>query len=128
MEKDFGGWNEEKQRIQGSETQKLYHEREIWWCSLGVNIGSEQDGTGVDHQRPVLVLKGMSRSTCYVVPLTTSSQKHKLRIPIGSVEDRQATALISQIRLIDTKRLVNKVGFLDPEAFAAVRKAAKALL
>ena len=128
MEKDFDSWNKEKQRIQGSESQKLYHEREIWWCSLGVNIGSEQDGTGVDHQRPVLILKGMSRSTCYVVPLTTSSQRHKLRIPIGSVEDRQATALISQIRLIDTKRLVNKVGFLDPEPFAVVRKAAKALL
>jgi mRNA-degrading endonuclease toxin of MazEF toxin-antitoxin module len=128
MEKDFDGWNMEKRRIQGSESQKLYHQREIWWCSLGVNIGSEQDGTGVDHQRPVLILKGMSRSTCYVVPLTTSSQKHKLRIPIGSVEDRQATALISQIRLIDTKRLVNKVGFLDLTSFAAVKKAAKALL
>jgi mRNA interferase MazF len=128
MEKDFDGWNKEKQRIQGSESQKLYHEREIWWCSLGVNVGSEQDGTGAGHQRPVLILKGMSRATCYVVPLTTSSQRHKLRISIGTVEDRQATALISQIRLIDTKRLVNKVGFLGPEAFAVVRKAAKALL
>lgn len=128
MTKDFDGWNKEKKHIHADETNKLYHEREIWWCSLGANIGFEQDGTGAEHQRPVLILKGMSRNTCYVVPLTTSSQQHKLRVPVGPVEGKQATALMSQIRLIDTKRLVNKLGFLDQKAFARVRKAAKALL
>lgn len=127
MEKDFNAWNEEKKHIHGKEENKLYHERQMWWCSLGVNVGFEQDGTGEKHHRPVLVLKAMSRETCYVIPLTTSTRKHRLRISIGKVEGREATALMSQIRLIDTKRFVNKIGFLDQDIFVSVRKAAKNL-
>jgi mRNA interferase MazF len=128
MEKDFAGWNALKTRIHNVEEQKLYHERELWWCSLGANVGFEQDGTGREFQRPVLILKGMSRQTCYVIPLTTSATQHKHRVPIGLVEDKQAVALMSQIRLVDTKRLINKIAFLDQEIFARVRKAAKDLL
>ena len=128
MKKDFDTWNKENKRVHASETNKLYHERQVWWCSLGANIGFEQDGTGDDYQRPVLILRGISRNTCYIVPLTTSTQKHKLRIRIGLVDGKQATALISQIKLIDTKRLVNKLGFIDQKAFVLVRKAAKDLL
>ena len=117
-----------EKRIHAGEPNTLYHERQLWWCSLRVNIGFEQDGTGEEHQRPVLILKGMSRETCYVIPLTTSPKKHKHRIPIGEVEGTQAVALMSQMRLIDTKRLVNTIGFLDQDIFAPVRKAAKDLL
>jgi mRNA-degrading endonuclease toxin of MazEF toxin-antitoxin module len=35
----------------------LYHAREIWWCTFGVNIGNELDGTGNHHDRPVLVIR-----------------------------------------------------------------------
>jgi len=128
MEKDFDRWNQQKKHVHDHEANKLYHQREMWWCSLGANIGFEQDGTGVEYQRPVLILKGMSRQTCYVVPLTTSQKQHRYRVPIGLVEERSAVALMSQIRLIDTKRLVNKIGFLDQEIFALVRKAAKDVL
>ena len=44
MEKDFDGWNKEKKNVNNNGTQKLFHEREIWWASFGVNIGREQDG------------------------------------------------------------------------------------
>lgn len=128
MQKDFEQWNKDKQRLDTSEENKLYYERQIWWCSLGVNIGFEQDGTGKEHQHPVLILNGMSRTTCYVIPLTTSAKEHKHRIHIGEVEGKQTAALMSQMRLIDTKRLVNKIGFLDKEIFAIVRKAAKDIL
>lgn len=94
----------------------------MWWCSLGANIGFEQDGTGEDYQRPVLILRGMSQNTCYVVPLTTSVKKHKLRISVWLVEGKRASALMSQMRLIDTRRLVNKIEYLDQEIFARVRR------
>lgn len=128
MEKNFDEWNEGKKRIHGVGESKLYHERQIWWCALGVNVGFEQDGTGSDFERPVLILKSMSRNTCYIVPLTTSPKKHKHRIPMGIVDGKQAAALMSQIRLIDTRRLINKVEFLDVETFARIRKAAKDML
>lgn len=128
MEKDFDTWNAEKKRIDVNEQHKLYHEREIWWCSLGVNVGYEQDGTGVEAQRPVLILKGLSAQTCYAVPLSTSTKKHKYRVSVGMVDGKLAVALLSQIRVVDTKRLVNKVGFLDQPAFDKIKKAARGLL
>lgn len=92
-----------------------------------MNVGFEQDGTGEEFERPVLILAAMSRNTCYVVPLTTSPKKHKHRIPIGVVDGKSASALISQIRLIDTKRLVNKIELLDHAVYEGVRKAARDL-
>ena len=125
--KDFDGWNQEKKMIHERNDDKLYNEREIWWSSLGVNVGFEQDGTGVEYQRPVLIVRGMSKDTCYVVPLTTSSKRHKYRINIGIIDGESAAAIMSQLRLIDVKRLVNKLCFLDQNTFTKIRKAAREL-
>jgi len=128
MKKDFDTWNEEKKNIHERGVEKLYHAREIWWCSLGVNVGFEQDGTGKESQRPVLIMRGFSRQVCLVVPLTTSTKRNPYHIAIGEVDGKQAFAIISQLRLIDTKRLVNKVGVVDAKSFEYIRKAGKALL
>lgn len=128
MIKDFDVWNHEKKRIHTNAKNRLYHEREIWWCSLGINIGFEQDGAGKAGQRPVLILKGLSRNTCFIIPLTTSPQKHPLRMSLGVIDGRHASALLSQARIIDTKRLINKVGFLQENAFREIRKALKDML
>ena len=45
MEKDFDGWNRKKRETHGEEP-RLYTVREILWCRLGVNVGTEQDGGG----------------------------------------------------------------------------------
>ncbi len=128
MEKDFDGWNEIKKKIDIGHENKLYTVREIWWCSLGLNIGSEQNGTGPVFDRPVLILKGCSKNTCLVVPLTTSVKIHKTRVPIGLVDKKFASALISQMKVVDTKRLIDKIGFLDKNVFNNVRKIAKDFL
>jgi mRNA interferase MazF len=126
MRKDFDSWNERKKSVHAS-PPRLYKEREFWWCYLGVNIGFEQDGTGNDYERPVLILKGLSRYTCIVVPLTSSPIVHTMRFKIGLVGDREASALLSQIKVVDTKRLSNKIGVLDKEIFAQIRKAVREL-
>lgn len=123
--KDFDSWNDKKKKIETSSVSKFYNTREIWWCSLGINVGYEQDGMGKDYQRPVLILKGISKNTCIVIPLTTSDNEHSLRFPIGMVGGKNASALLSQIKVIDTKRLVNKVGYLEKEVFDEIRKAVR---
>ena len=128
MQKDFDSWNKNKKQIHAENANKLYHEREVWWCSLGVNVGFEQDGTGADNERPVLILKGFSKQVCLVMPLTTSEKKNPYHASLGKVDGRNAFAIISQIRLIDTKRLINKIGFVEQKIFEKIRKAAKDLL
>jgi len=126
--KDFDSWNKEKQEIHVNRKNKFYHPRDIWWCSLGINIGFEQDGTGTYYERPVLVLKGFSTHVCWVVPLTTSQKKNPYHIAIGKINGKEAAVIISQIRLVDTKRFMEKVSVLNDEAFQKIRKAAKDLL
>lgn len=123
----FDTWNTQK-KILDTDTNKLYHARDIWWCSLGLNIGFEQDGTGKGFQRPVLILKGFSKQVCLAIPLTTSQKKNKYHMRLGIVDDKESFAIISQLRLIDTRRLINKIGVLDREVFETIRKAAKELL
>lgn len=128
MQKDFDQWNQQKKHIDAGAETRLYHQREAWWCSLGVNVGSEQDGAGLEYQRPVLIVKGLSANTCLILPLTTSPSQHTMRAPVGIVDSKQASAILSQIRIIDTKRLVEKIGFIEKETFEKIRKAVKDML
>lgn len=129
MEKDFDTWNEEKKKTNANEEYlPLYNEREIRWCRLGVNVGFEQDGTGTSFSRPVLILKGFSRRVCLVIPLTTSKKRNRYYISLGTVQERKAAAIISQIRLIDTRRLDQHIATLDTEIFERIRKTVKAML
>ncbi|MEK7134673.1 MAG: type II toxin-antitoxin system PemK/MazF family toxin [Patescibacteria group bacterium] len=128
MEKDFDTWNGKKKEIHGRDDAPFYHKREIWWCALGVNVGSEQDGSGEEYRRPVLILKNLGEQVCLVVPLTTSVNKHPLRPSVGTISGKEAHALLSQIRVVDTKRLVRKIGYLDKTVFENIRKAVKDML
>lgn len=127
MEKDFDSWNKRKKEINGEEPN-FYHEREIRWCSLGVNIGFEQDGTSKKYRRPVLIIKGFSRHVCLIVPLTTSQKKNPYHVGAGIIEGQEAFAIVSQIRLIDTKRLHDRLAILDKEKFDEIRKAIRNLI
>lgn len=127
MKKDFDTWNEMKKKTDG-ERSRLYTVREIWWCKLGVNIGTEQDGKGEWHDRPCVILRGFGSDACLVVPLTTSVREHPLRVSIGLVEGQDARANLSQMRVIDTRRLTRKVGFLEKGIFTELRRAARDML
>lgn len=128
MQKNFDQWNEHKKYMHVETERKFYHPREVWWCSLGVNVGFEEDGTGSEFERPVLILKGFSKEVCLIVPLTTSTKVNPYHVKVRIVDSREAFAIISQIRLIDTKRLSNKVGRLKEKKFEEIKKAVKGLL
>ena len=61
MEKDFQKWHSEKEKLHARSNAPFFHEREIWWCSLGLNVGFEQDGKNDNFERPVLVLRRFNR-------------------------------------------------------------------
>ncbi|MFA5744938.1 MAG: type II toxin-antitoxin system PemK/MazF family toxin [Candidatus Paceibacterota bacterium] len=124
MEKDFDSWNEVKKKTD-IEKPRFYTIREIWWCRLGLNIGTEQDGKGDWYVRPCVILRGFGPNACLVVPLTTSLREHPLRVSVGLIEGQQARANLSQIRVIDIRRLEQSIGFLDKEVFSKLRKTAR---
>jgi mRNA-degrading endonuclease toxin of MazEF toxin-antitoxin module len=122
MQKDFDNWNTRKKEINEREPN-FYYEREIRWCSLGINIGFEQDGTSETYKRPVLIIKGFSRHVCLVVPLTTSKKENPYHLSVGIISGKEAFAILSQIRLIDTKRLHAPLAVLSKNKFKEIKKA-----
>jgi hypothetical protein len=46
MQKDFDAWNEKKKQTDQHTAVPFCHARELWWCTFGLNVGAEQDGSG----------------------------------------------------------------------------------
>ncbi len=128
MIKDFDRWNNKKKGLHELSSSPFYHEREVWWCSLGVNVGSEQDGTGQNFDRPVIVIKGFNKNILLAIALTGKKKKGKYYFPLGEIEGREASAVLSQIRLIDSKRLVRKSSTLNKPTFEELKKALSRVL
>src|SRR3989344_6646831 len=109
MKKDFQKWHTLKQNIHNEKERRFYHEREIWWCSLGENVGFEQDGKGSDFARPILIIRGFNKEVFLCVPLTTKNKKGKYYADIDLGDKVIRKVILSQIRLIDSKRLQEKI-------------------
>ena len=128
MKKDFDTWNGEKKALHAHAHAPLYREREVRWCHFGVNVGFEQDGTGEGYARPALILKGFSRFVCLVIPLTSVEKDNPYYVSVGMIGNRQAFAIISQLRLVDTRRLERRLAVVNKDLFGTIRKAVKDML
>jgi mRNA interferase MazF len=126
--KEFNTWNKTKIEINEGATGPFYNEREIWWCALGVNVGFEQDGTGKNFDRPIVILRGFNKNTFLAVALTGRKKEGKFYYYLGEIEGREASAVLSQIRLFDTKRLIRKIGTMDEKLFSELKKRMRLLL
>ena len=126
MQKDFDRWNDVKKTINATdEDDRLYfHEGDIWWVHLGVNVGYEIDGKSSDFSRPVIILRKYNQYSFLALPLTTNARPNKWRVPIGLVADRDAFAVLSQLRNIDSRRLIEKKGHVPLDVLAILKKAA----
>lgn len=127
MEKDFAGWHRLKSRLHAEHRAPTFQEREVWWCSVGVNIGHEVDGKSQYATRPVLIVRKFNEHIFLGVPLTTQIKQtpyyHRLHF-----KSREQCVMLSQLRLWAAKRLRNKLGKLTGDQFQVVREALKAML
>ena len=125
--KDFEKWNIEKQYINNTERQVYFSEREIWWCSFGVNIGAEIDGKNGKFERPGLILKYINKDMVLIVPLTTKGKPDKYHVKL-TTDKMISFAKISQIRVISSKRLLRKIDTLDKAQLTEVQRRLLAFL
>lgn len=114
----FNLWNQQKQRI-NRRASIFCNVREIWWCTLGLNIGSEQNGKNNIFERPVLITKVFSKDTCRIIPLT-SKLKEDEHHSVIHFEQQTSCVIFSQMRTISTKRLSRKIGRLDETEFEKI--------
>jgi len=98
------------------------HPREIWWCSLGLNIGAEIDGKNESFERPVIVVKVYNKETLLVLPVTGKQKDDRFHFKIQT-EGKISWAKLTQVRVISNKRLLRKVDVLAEDQFDALKDA-----
>ena len=117
--KDFAGWHQHVLHINSYIFKGYFHEKEIWWCSLGVNIGSEQDGKNASFERPVLIIKRINNDLLWILPLSTKLSNNYYRINTRNT-GHESQINISQIRAVSSKRLLRKISKIDNAQFIKI--------
>ena len=120
-EKTFNKWNFLKKKINNHEQKVFFKERDIFYVTLGKNIGYEQDGKNFDFVRPVVILRKFNNSVFLCVPLTTKIKDSKFYFRF-IFNNRENRAILSQVRFLDAKRLVNKKGVISKLDFNNLKR------
>ena len=128
MEKPFSQWNYLKQELDDSKRLPTFNEREVWWCSIGVNVGFEVFGEGHGFWRPVLLLNKHNRHTFHGLPLGSTVKPGSRHHFYLEFNDRPGSVMLSQGRTMSSKRLSNIMGTLPESTFESIRDAYRELV
>jgi mRNA interferase MazF len=119
--KKFSSWFRLKSQLHdAAHAAPLVSEGDIWWASVGENVGSEINGKSRLFSRPVVIYKKLAHGFYFVVPTTTQERKGSWFIAFRQNETRMV-ACLHQARAIDYRRLSTKLGTLDDEDFGRVK-------
>ena len=124
---ELGSWANLKKEIYFKKRGPYFREMEIWWTSIGFNIGWEENGKNKFFERPILVVRKFNNNIFLGVPLTTKVRegKYYFRI-VGQKVD--GDVILSQIRLMDAKRLIRRIETIDKEMFTSIKRLIKKLI
>ena len=123
MHNEFDQWNEVKKQTQNKElsARSYFCEREVWWCSIGVNIGVEANGKNEVFERPVLLVRVFNKDMAWVVPVTSTMKNSPYFYPFH-FNNQPRSLVLTQMRTISTKRLRRMVDIISEEMFAEVQE------
>jgi mRNA interferase MazF len=130
MEKEFDNWNELKKKIEGEEhdPEKFPKEGEVWMTSLGKNIGFEQNGSGDNFSRPVLVIKKFNNKMFWAISLSTKQKEFDFYYNFIDLGNHKVAAILAQMKLVSVKRLKRKLYDLPNEQLVEIKDKIKAFL
>ncbi len=95
---------------------------DIWWASLGINVGSEINGKNENFSRPILILKVTKPGFYFGVPLSTRNKTGEEYISLKSGE-KDAVACLHQAQAIDFRRLWTRISTLTENEFIRIHTA-----
>lgn len=101
---EYAIWSNEKAKIKFYKNMPTFPitNNFIYWCNLGINIGSEQNKI-----RPVIIIRTQTNSLiCTILPLTTERLNDKKWYHID-LEKNNSTAMIEQVRNVSKLRILN---------------------
>ena len=123
MKRDFQKWHGLKSKIDEKNSSVLFRSQEIWWCSLGANVGVEADGKNELFQRPVLIWRKFNREMFWGLPITSQEKSGKPFYFHITIHNQIYTVVFSQLRILSTKRLIRRLGKLSDKQFILLNEA-----
>ena len=92
---------------------------QVFLINLNPTIGRE-----IKKTRPCLVVSPNEMNkyigTVIIAPMTTKSQDYPSRVPV-TFQDKQAWIVLDQIRTVDKRRLIKRIGKIDVRTIARVK-------
>jgi len=125
--KNFLDWHKVKKELEEKGNRIHFQIRDIFFCSIGENVGFEQDGRGGEFLRPVVVLKKFNNEVFLGVPLTHTDKKGKYYFTF-KLNNKKSVAILSQVRLFDAKRMKYKIGMINEKDFLILKEKIRQLL
>ena len=119
-EKHFDEWNLVKADIHYTGIFRDIKEGDVWWCSMGENVGIEINGKQEFFLRPVLVLKKLSKFGFMGIPLTSQPHDGSWYVPF-IFKDKKQNAVLAQARVLSVHRLRRKMGAVPNSDLELVR-------
>ena len=110
--KSFKEWFKLKISLWNKESKVVFKQGDIWWCSLGVNLGEEIFGKGTKFTRPVLIFRKFTSNSFLGLPLTKQEKKGTWYVEI-TIHEEKRWVMLNQARVLDKKRLTSRIGVLD---------------
>jgi len=124
----FAHWTKAKIHIHASDIRNFPRERQIWWASLGQNIGVEINGKNEIFERPVLVIKRYNDQFSLIVPISSKIKEGKYYFQFTNYRGERNAIILSQIRAISNKRFIRKIGKLNSADYEDVKVKVKELI
>ena len=123
MEKDFDRWNELKKQLadDASPPPAFPKSGEVWMCTLGKNLGREQNGGPRDFSRPVLVIKKFNNEIFWIVPLSTKQKPLDFYFNYNDPSGAPVAAVLAQLRLVSINRFQRDIYALPDILLREVR-------
>jgi mRNA interferase MazF len=99
----------------------VFKQGDIWWCSIGMNLGEEIYGKGPKYTRPVLVFKKLTGNSFLGLPLTSREKYGNWYVEI-TIHNRKSRIMLNQARMFDKRRLTKRIITLDSDDFSGVQE------
>lgn len=124
----FISWIALKERLHCASVERHFKEREIFYAHVGYNVGHEQNGKGKSFLRPIVIVRKFNKHLLWAVPLSTSTKIGIHYYTFSFIKEKSSTAVLSQIRLMDSRRLMNKIGMISRSDFKELKNRIHILL
>ena len=117
----FKKWIEVKIELDRTNKGIYFKEGQIWWVSLGQNIGVESNGKHKYFERPTIVIKKFNRDCFWAVAVSGKTKKGEYYYKFD-FRGKNLFVNLSQLRILSCKRMLRLAGNIDNNELSIIKR------